>query len=125
MPTCGKPEENPNPSLYLVTEDGKTVGETDLNTASELCDFTDAVWTHTIDIYANTNGPRYNSKDIQIHNILQKSKTQIFTRIKMYPTSKEGKVTGQAQEIKCKLDTGAGANVMSLKDYKRINPIRV
>ena len=31
--------ENPNPRLYLVTEDGKTVGETDLNTASELCDF--------------------------------------------------------------------------------------
>ena len=65
MPTCGKPEENPNPSLYLVTEDGKTVGETDLNTASELCDFTDAISAHTIDIYANTNGPRYNSKDIQ------------------------------------------------------------
>ena len=53
---------------------------------------------------------------------LQKSKTQAITRIKMYPTSKEGKVTGHAQEIKCKLDTGAGANVMSLKDYKRIKP---
>ena len=115
-------EENPNPSLYLVTEDGKTVGETDLNTAFELCDFTDAVRAHTIDIYANTNGPRYDSKDIQIHNVLQKSKTQAFTRIKMYPTSKEGKVTGQAQEIKCKLDTGPDANVVSLKDYKRINP---
>ena len=48
-------EENPNQSLYLVTEDGKAVGETDLKTALELCDFTDAVWAHTIDIYANTN----------------------------------------------------------------------
>ena len=40
----------------------------------------------------------------------------------MYPTSVEGKNTGPAKQVKCKIDSGAGANVMSLDDYKKVNP---
>ena len=40
----------------------------------------------------------------------------------MCPTNKEGKVTAQPKVFKCKLDSGAGANVMSLKTYREVNP---
>ena len=40
----------------------------------------------------------------------------------MYPTSVQGKNTGPAKQVKCKIDSGAGTNVMSLDDYKKVNP---
>ena len=42
--------------------------------------------------------------------------------LNIYPTSLQGKNTGPAQQFKCKIDTGARANVMSLDDYKKVNP---
>ena len=32
------------------------------------------------------------------------------------------KNTGRAKQVKCKIDSGEGANVMSLDDYKKVNP---
>ena len=40
----------------------------------------------------------------------------------MYPTSLQGKNAGSAKQVKCKIDSGAGANVMSLDDSKKVNP---
>ena len=40
----------------------------------------------------------------------------------MCPTNKEGKVTAQPKVFECKLDSGAGANVMSLKTYREVTP---
>ena len=34
----------------------------------------------------------------------------------------QGKNTGPAKQVKCKTDSGAGANVMSLDDYTKVNP---
>ena len=40
----------------------------------------------------------------------------------MYPSDDKGKITGRPKSMKSKLDTGAGANIMSLSTYKSINP---
>ena len=55
-------------------------------------------------------------------NFYQKQKSQVFTYVNIYPTSLQGRNIGQARQVKCKTDSGAGANVMSLGDHKRWNP---
>ena len=40
----------------------------------------------------------------------------------MYPSDDKGKITGRPKGIRSKLDTGAGANIMSLSTYKSVNP---
>ena len=40
----------------------------------------------------------------------------------MYPSDDKGKITGRPKGMKSKLDTGAGANIMTLCTYKSINP---
>ena len=40
----------------------------------------------------------------------------------MYPSDNKGKITGRPKGMKSKLDTGAGANIMSLSTYRSINP---
>ena len=52
----------------------------------------------------------------------KKQKSQAFTFVNMYPTNLQGKNTGPAQQFKCKIDSGAGANLMSLDDYKKLIP---
>ena len=62
------------------------------------------------------------SKDVQVDNVYQKQKSQAVTFVNMYPTSVQGKNTGPAKQVKCMIDSGAGANLMSLDDYKKVNP---
>ena len=40
----------------------------------------------------------------------------------MYPSDDKGKKTGRPKGMRSKLDTSAGANIMSLSTYKSINP---
>ena len=40
----------------------------------------------------------------------------------MYPSDDKGKLTVRLKGMRDKLDTGAGANIMSLSTYKSINP---
>ena len=80
-------------------------------------------WTDSTDIFPDTSGNiNSHSKDVQADNVYQKQKNQAFTFINIYPTSLQGKNTGPSHQFKCKIDTGAGANVMSLDDYKKVNP---
>ena len=44
------------------------------------------------------------------------------TTIMMHPSDDKGKITGRPKGMRSKLDTGAGANIMSLSTYKSINP---
>ena len=80
-------------------------------------------WTDSTDLFPYTSG-NINShfKDVQVDNVYKKQKCQAFTFINIYTTSLQGKNTGPAQQFKCKIDTGAGANVMSLDDYKNVYP---
>ena len=85
--------------------------------------FEGIAWTDSIDIFPDTSGNiNSQSKDVQVDNVYQKQKSQAFTFVNMYPTNLQGKNTGPAQQFKCKIDSGAGANLMSLDDYKKVNP---
>ena len=44
------------------------------------------------------------------------------TRILMHQSDDKGKITGRPKGMRSKLDTGAGANIMSLRTCKSINP---
>ena len=80
-------------------------------------------WTDSIDIFPDTSGNiNSHSKDVQVNNVYQKQKSQAFTYVNMYPTSVQDKNTGPVKQVKCKIDSGAGANVMSLDNYKKVNP---
>ena len=65
-----------------------------------------------------TSQPKGN---LDVHIVHKPKRYQAFTRVSMYPTDTSGK-TGKPREMKCKLDTGASVNVMSLAAYKLINP---
>ena len=85
--------------------------------------FDSIAWTDSIDIFPNTSGNIIShTKDVQVDNVYQKQKSQAFTFVNMYPASLQGKNTGPAQHFKCKIDSGAGANVISLDDYKKLIP---
>ena len=88
--------------------------------------FEGITWTDSIEIFPDTSGNiSSHSKDVHVDNFYQKQKSQAFTFINIYPTSLQGKNTGPAQQFKCKIDSGAGANVMSLDDYKKGEPLIV
>ena len=73
----------------------------------------------------DTGKLKYNSKhsNVEINQVLQaKTWKEAETTILMYPSDDKGKITGRPKGMKSKLDTGAGANIMSLSTYKSINP---
>ena len=85
-------------------------------TANKLLEGT--AWTVSIDVFPETPGNiNYHSWDVQVDNTYQKQKSQAVTYINIYPNSLQGRNTGSAQQVKCKMDSGARANVMSLDDY--------
>ena len=58
-----------------------------------------------------------------VHEAHKTRSHQAFTRVLMFPTNGTGKVTGNKPKgMKCKLDTGAGVNIMPLSTYEYINP---
>ena len=80
-------------------------------------------WTHSIDIFLDTSGNiNDHSSNVQVGDVYQKQRIQTFTYISIYPTTLQGRNTGPAQQVKWKIESGAGANVMSLDDYKKANP---
>ena len=73
----------------------------------------------------DTGKLKYNSKhsNVEINQVLQaKTWKGAETTVLMYPSDDKGKITGRPKGMKSKLDTGAGANIMSLSTYKSINP---
>ena len=62
------------------------------------------------------------SEKIQVDNVHTRKKIQAFINVAMCPTNKEGKVTAQPKVFKCKLDSGAGVNLMSFKTYREVKP---
>ena len=116
-----KPRTLKSTNLHLVSDEGQNVGTTDWETANKL--FDGIAWTDSIDIFPDISGTiNYHSRDVQVDNVCQKQKSQAFTYVNMYPTSVQIKNTGPAKQVICKMDSGAGASVMSLNDYKKVNP---
>ena len=92
-----------------------------METANKL--FDGIAWTDSTDIFPDISGTiNYHSRDVQVDNVCQNQESQAFIYVNMYPTSLLGTNTGPAKQVKCKIDSGAAANVMSLDDYKKVNP---
>ena len=116
-----KPRTLKSTNVHLVSDEGQNLGTTDWETANKL--FDGVVWTDSIDIFPDISGTiNYHSSNVQVDNVCQKQKSQAFIFVNMYPTSVQGKNTGPAKQVKCKIDSGAGANLTSLDDYKKVNP---
>ena len=61
-------------------------------------------------------------RNIQIDELHQTTKRQAFVYVDMYLTDRKGICTGLAQQVKCKVDCDAMANVMPLSIFKMLNP---
>ena len=57
-----------------------------------------------------------------IHSIQQREGSQAYTRRSMCPGDTNGKINGPYIMVKCKIDTGAGANIMSLYVFGKLCP---
>ena len=111
------PQEQELIKWKSVVEDNIKVN----TTANKL--FEGIAWNDSIDIFPDTSGNINNhSRDVKVDNVYQKQKSQVFTFMNIYPNSLQGTNTGPAQQIKCKIDSGAQANVISLHGHKKVNP---
>ena len=109
-------EEDLNPILNVTAPNGQSLGTIDYKTMTQY--FDNMGWIDSIDIFS---GLQVSGK-IQVDNVHTQKKIQAFTNVAMCPTNKEGKGTAQSKVFKCKLDSVAGTNVMSLKTYREVNP---
>ena len=117
-----KPRTLKTTNVHLVSDEGQNLGTTDWETANKL--FDGIIWTDSIAIFPDISGTiNYHSRDVQVGNVCHKQQSQAFTYVNMYPTSVQDKNTGPIKQVKCKIDSGASANVMSLGDYKKLNPL--
>ena len=76
-------------------------------------------------MYPGAGKLKYNFKNshVEINQVLHdKTWKEAETTILMYPSDDKGKITGRPKGMRSKMDTGAGANIMSLSTYKSINP---
>ena len=109
--------------VHMVTEDGEIQGTVDLNTAMErLEDVISCEFVGTIDVFVDENTSSIPKGNLDLCTVCKPKRHKTFTRVRMYPTDTSGTTTGKPIEKKCKLDTGASVNVMSLAAYKLINP---
>ena len=60
--------------------------------------------------------------NIWIVELHQTAKSQAFVYVDMYITDKKGICRGLAKQVKCKVDCGAMANILSLNIFKMLNP---
>ena len=98
--------------VHMVTDDGKTEGTVDLNTAMErLQDVISCEFVGTIDVFVDEDTTSQPKGNLDVNTVHKPKRYQAFTRVSMYPTDTSGKTTGKPIEMKCKLDTGASVNV--------------
>ena len=57
-----------------------------------------------------------------IYNIQQKGRSQAFTKIRICPEDTNGKIRGPPIEVKFKIDTGAGANILPIYVFRKLCP---
>ena len=104
-----------------MTADG-CIGLSDFGTIDD--NFDNVQWMDSIEVSYNpaTNQSTYKARPhiAAIHNIQQRQKFQAFTIVGMLPEDTKGKITGPAIEIKCKIDTGAAANVMPISTFRKL-----
>ena len=113
--------------MYIVESAGNQIGSTDYDSVNQAFQKLNYATIDSIvfSLDPGTGKLKYNSKNsnVEINHILHaKTWKEAETTILMYPSDDKGKITGRPKGMRSKLDTGAGANIMSLSTYKSINP---
>ena len=78
--------------------------------------FDNIAWIDSIDVTYNlaTQQVTYGSVVRAIHSIQQRERSYIFRKLSMCQKDTNSKISRPPIEVKCKIDTGSGANVMSI-----------
>ena len=116
-----------NDNLYIVDGAGNQIGITDYDSVNQAFQELNYAIIDSIEFSLDPwyRHAKYNSKNfnVEINQVLHaKTWKGAETTIMMYPSDDKGKITGRPKGLRSKLDTGAGANLMSLSTYKSINP---
>ena len=84
----------------------------------------DIPWIDSIHVQSE-NITTYSTKGCaKVHRAHKTRSHQVLTRLLMFPANRMGKATGnKSKGMKCKLDKGAGVNIMPLSTYKYINAL--
>ena len=124
-----KPRQGTRPALsrsepiHFMSAQGP-IGVTDFGTIDD--NFDNVQWIDSIEVSYNppTHLASYGTKETTaaIHNIQKRQKSQAFTTVSMLPQDTEGKTIGAPIDVKCKIDTGAGANVMPVSIFRKLCP---
>ena len=113
--------------MYIVDSAGNQIGITDYDSVNQAyqelnCAIIDSI---EFSLDPGTGKLKYNPKNfnVEINQVLHaKTWKEAETTIMMYPSDDKGKITGRLKGMRSKLDTGEGANIMSLSTYRSINP---
>ena len=113
--------------MYIVDSAGNQIGITDYDSVNQAFQELNNAIIDSIEFSLDpgTGKLKFNSKNFnaEINQVLQaKTWKEAETTILMYPSEDKGKETGRPKDMRSKLDTGAGANIMSLSTYKPVNP---
>ena len=113
--------------MYIVDSAGNQIGITDYDSVNQSFQELNYAIIDSIEFSLDPGREKqkYNSKNsnVEINQVLHaKTWKEAETTILMYPSDDKGKITGRPKGMRSKLDTGAGANIMSLSTYKSINP---
>ena len=116
-----------NDNLYIVDSAGNQIGITDYDSVNQTFQELNYTIIDSIEfsLDPDTGKLKYNSKNsnVEINQVFHaKTWKEAEATILMYPFDDKGKITGRPKGMRSKLDTGAGANIMSLSTYKSINP---
>ena len=110
--------------MYIVDGAGDQIGITNYESVNQIFQELNYAMIDSIEFSLDpgTCKLKYNS-NVEINYVLHaKTWKEAETTILMYPPDDKGKITGRPKGMRSKLDTGAGANIMSLSIYKSINP---
>ena len=108
--------------IHFISAEG-CIGVADFGTVND--NFDNVQWCDCKDVnYNPTIQSTYEQIDhtAVIHNIQKRHKSQAFIRISMLPEDTKDKVIGPAIDVRCKIDTGAGANVMPTSAFRKLHP---
>ena len=113
-----KPSLPRSAPVHFMSAEG-CIGVADYGTIDD--NFDSVAWIDSIDITYDpaTQQVTYGSTVTAIHNIQQRKRSQAFTRISMCPEETNGKIIGPHIEVKCKINTGVGANVMHIYFFRK------
>ena len=110
-----------SPPIHFMSAEG-CICAADYGTIDDT--FDDVSLIDSIDVTYDqaTQQVTYGSTATVMHDIQQRERSQPFTRIGMCPEDSNGKIEVPPIEVKCKIDTGAGSNIMPLYVFRKLCP---